>query len=274
MSVSSSPRPRLSLPFTLAPHGEFLHLIWGEDIRYSVRAGEHTDDLATLLRVCDGGLDLEMLLAQFSAERRDRLRELCARLYGERVLVDGPPEAVPHPARKYFAAAEGTGPLVPRLTRPIPSATPLAILCQDTLDYAAAMDFNRRRVRTADTPWMWVSTGPVGRGFVSPIFLPGVPPCLACLLSHFQRLSPAPDLYDVLLRHGVARGEFRPAPFLNEGLDILAAIAHWKVLELSSGTPNVAVYRLHVLELESLETSSHRVFFDPTCPECTDARLV
>src|SRR5208282_5523498 len=80
------------------------------------------------------------------------------------------------------------------------SGPPLPVLCQDRLDYDEVLRFNRRCLETG-TPWLWASTGPMNRAYVSPLFLPDAGPCLNCLLLHFRRLSPVPDLYEALATH-------------------------------------------------------------------------
>src|SRR2546425_895588 len=42
----------------------------------------------------------------------------------------------------------------------------------------------------------------------------------------------------------------------------------WKLHEAEREFPDPALYRLHVLEREHFEVSTHRVFIDPLCPEC------
>src|SRR5207302_4177333 len=122
----------------------------------------------------------------------------------------------------------------------------LPVLCQDTLDYDEALDFNRRCLAGA-RPWLWVSTGPLVRGLVSPVFLPDAGPCLACLLRHFRRLSPIPELYDALIDHGRRRQAFTPVPFPSWGLAILGQLAQWKVELLAQSEAIAALYQLHVL---------------------------
>jgi len=279
MSSVRSSRSRLALPFTIVADRNTVHLIAGEDMRYSVRAGEITTQLAELLRRCDGCQPLESLLGTVAESDRAAARELIGRLYGERILFDGPVEAF-HRADRYYPATEGCGPLIDRLGCAKTQGKPMAVLCQDSLDHHTALEFNRRCLGSGDGPWMWVTTGPANRGYVSPVFLPGAGPCLACLLRHFQRLSPAPVLYDALIHHGEKGGNFTPAPFPKEALAILEQIAIWKIQQMNctpapaaGGGPS-AVFRLHVLELEAMEVSVHRVFLDPTCPDCQDARLV
>ena len=313
MSANRIAHPRLALPFTVIADGELLHLIAGEDVRYSIRAGSLSSGMAAVLRRCDGRESLEALLLEVAEADRAAAQKLIERLYGERILIDGPVEQL-SVANKHRLAVEGRGELAKRLagdeldgpalnaTRsvsgmalaaghspeivdsesPVASAIPLkvsainltlSVLCQDTLDPHAVLEFNRRCLRAGTGPWLWATTGPASRGFVSPVFLPNAGPCLECLVRHFQRLSPVPQLYEALARHGQQDGAFAAVPFPAEGLTILEQIVRWKLGQLS-GTPHPAVFQLHVLELDSLEVSTHRVFLDPTCPECSHARLV
>ena len=304
MSATRTAYPRLALPFTVIADGELLHLIAGEDVRYSIRAGSLASGLAVLLRRCDGRDPLDTLLLELPEADRSAARLIIERLYGERILIDGPVEQL-SVANQYRLAVEGRGELAdrlsgsahtltrsvsegecftdieisgdqersPSLTLRVSEATAVSVLCQDTLDPNAVLEFNRRCLRAGAGPWMWATTGPASRGFVSPVFLPNAGPCLECLVRHFQRLSPVPQLYEALARHGQQDGAFAAVPFPAEGLTILEQIVCWKLGQLS-GTPHPAVFQLHVLELDSMEVSTHRVFLDPTCPECADARLV
>jgi bacteriocin biosynthesis cyclodehydratase domain-containing protein len=145
----------------------------------------------------------------------------------------------------------------------------LLVFCQDQLDYAAALAFNARCLREATT-WLWATTGPMSRGYISPPFVPTAGPCLACLIGHFRRLSPAPELYDALIDHARCGREIVPAPFPATGLEILAQIVLWKLDQMRRIDPLAALFRLHVLELETMEISSHRVLADPACPACGD----
>ncbi len=186
--------------------------------------------------------------------------------------MNGPVELAHEPAN-YAIAAEGTGPLVGRLAEletPLePGATVLPVFCQDRLDYAEALAFHRRCLQTG-IAWIWATIGPMSRGYVSPPFLPGAGPCWACLLGHFRSLSPAPELYDSLIDHALRGGTIEPAPFPATGVEILAQLVLWKRTQMTLGEPASALYRLHVLELETMEVTSHRVPIDPECPECGD----
>jgi bacteriocin biosynthesis cyclodehydratase domain-containing protein len=108
----------------------------------------------------------------------------------------------------------------------------------------------------------------MSRGYVSPLFLPDAGPCLACLLGHFERLSPAPEIYRELREHARAGRPVEPVPIPPEAVTVLAALVRWKASLAAQREPPAALYRLHVLEVETMEVSSHRVFVDPECPEC------
>ena len=146
-------------------------------------------------------------------------------------------------------------------------ALPLSVFCQDRLDYEEALGSNRRYL-DAGAPWLWASTGPMGRAYVSPLFLPDAGPCLACLLNHFRRLSPAPEFYDDLSAHAAAGRPIAPVPFPNPAAEIVRQLIVWKIDLAKESQAPAALYRLHVLEVGNLEVTSHRVFVDPECPAC------
>ena len=106
------------------------------------------------------------------------------------------------------------------------------------------------------------------RGYVSPAFRPDAGPCLACLIEHYRRLSPAPELYEELIEHSRRGQPIAPAPFPPEALVILSQLVLWKVSLMNQAEPSAALYRLHVLEIETMEISTHRVFIDTVCPAC------
>jgi hypothetical protein len=81
------------------------------------------------------------------------------------------------------------------LSGPVSAGPALHVLCQDRLDYDEALRFNLeppRRFGAVDVG----DGGPLARGYVSPVFLPTSGPCLGCLIRHFRRRSPAPEIYD------------------------------------------------------------------------------
>jgi bacteriocin biosynthesis cyclodehydratase domain-containing protein len=259
--------PRLALPFTVLTAPGVVRLVAGEDFRYSLSAPNLDEWLPGLLARCEGRLSLDNLLRELPEERRAQAKTLLERLYGERVLVDGTASDAHH-AGSYRLVVEGQGPLIAQLS-PVADApgSDVHVICQDRLDLDVALRFNRRRLEEP-SPWLWVSSGAMARGYVSPVFLPDAGPCLHCLLRTFRTLSPAPELYDALLDY-VRRGQpVEPVPFPEEALTVLAGIVRWKVRMLSQPDPPAALYRLHVVEADSLEVSTHRVFRDPECPDC------
>jgi bacteriocin biosynthesis cyclodehydratase domain-containing protein len=263
-------RPQLALPFTILHEMDVVRLVAGEDFRYTLAAPELGVWLPALLRAMDGRQTVGELIVGLVESQHAAALGLIERLYGERVLVDGPVSAA-HRSGSYRLVVEGTGPVAEALREHTDGsekeARPLPVLCQDRLDYEAALAFNRHR-RSADSPWLWVTHGPMSRGYVSPAFLPDAGLCLACLLGHFRRVSPAPEVYDGLLAHARLGRPVEPVPFPEEAAAILVQLVLWKAALLSRPDGLPALYRLHVLETETLEVSSHRVFVDPECPEC------
>ncbi|HZY90944.1 MAG TPA: hypothetical protein VFE78_39335, partial [Gemmataceae bacterium] len=63
-------------------------------------------------------------------------------------------------------------------------------------------------------------------------------------------------------------GAVAAAPFPAPAAALLLDVLRWKVELLAERDPPAVLYRLHVLEVASLEVSVHRVFADPECPEC------
>jgi bacteriocin biosynthesis cyclodehydratase domain-containing protein len=203
-------------------------------------------------------------------ERRAAARQVVEHLWSERVVVEGAAEAA-HPSRPYRIAAEGDAAAAAGLAEAGEPGEAVPVLCQDRLDLEAALRFNARCL-AGTTPWLWLTCGPLGRGYVSPVFLPDAGPCLACLLGHFRRLSPLPELYDELVEHARSGGPIATSPFPAPGLAILHQLARWKVELLAAPPAPAALYRLHALEAGTLEMTAHEVFIDPECPACRGRR--
>jgi bacteriocin biosynthesis cyclodehydratase domain-containing protein len=267
-------RLRWAFPFAVLTKPDTVRLVAGEEYRYTLRSPSLDQWLPCLLGAFKGEVEWRPLLDELPTDCQQQALEIIARLYGERVLLEGNGEDqhLPSPFRWIV---EGSGKLGERLRADVPAvsadAAHLDVLCQDTLDYAAALDFNRRCHHSGAVGWLWVSCGPMGRGFVSPIFRPRVGPCLGCLLRNFQRLSPAPEIYEHLIEHSRAGGEIPPAPFPPAALDLLAALARWKLEVSVRLNPSAGLYRLHVLEIGAMDCTTHRVFRDPHCPDCSPA---
>jgi bacteriocin biosynthesis cyclodehydratase domain-containing protein len=260
-------RPRLALPFTVLPAADAVRLVAGEDFRYTLAGPGLEQWLPDWLAGFDGRAPLAALVERLPESRRSAARELADRLFGERVLIDGT-AADAHAPVRYRLAIEGSAAWAAGWSSPPGSERDLPVLCQDRLDYDEALRFNHR-FRTAGTPWLWATTGPMSRAYVSPLFLPDAGPCLACLLNHFRRLSPAPDLYNALADHARAGGPVTAVPFPAPGVAVVQQLVRWKADLAAEPDASPALYRLHVLDAASLEVSSHRVFVDPECLECS-----
>jgi bacteriocin biosynthesis cyclodehydratase domain-containing protein len=257
------------LPFTILRGRDTVRLVAGEDFRYTLTGPGLEQWLPDWLASLDGKQPLEQVLGPLPQGHREAARQLIERLYGERVLIDGPAAAA-HAAGTYRLAPAGSAAWKADLEQPATDATAkptLPVLCQDRLDFDEALRFNRR-CRAGQTPWLWATTGPMSRGYVGPLFLPDAGPCLGCLLRHFRRLSPVPELYDALVEHAQANRPIEPVPFPSQGVAIVQQLVRWKAALLQESQAPAALYRLHVLEVATLEVTSHRVFIDPECPEC------
>lgn len=267
-------RPCLALPFTILSGDDRVRLVAGEDFRYTLGGAGLETWLPDWLPLLDGFRTLDDFLSGLPEARRETARELVGRLYGERVLIDGPARKA-HVTRCYRVRPEGRGPLCDALAAmPLEvgeEAPDLPVLCQDRLDYDEALRFNERCLAAA-SPWLWATCGPLSRGYVSPVFLPDAGPCLACLLSGFRRLSPAPEFYDELIDHTRKGGVITAAPFSARAAGVMQQLVLWKAELLGKAGPPAVLYQLHVLETASLEVTAHRVFFDPECPACRGRR--
>jgi bacteriocin biosynthesis cyclodehydratase domain-containing protein len=231
--------------------------------------------LPAWLPLLDGRRTLAEALASLPEERRAAAREIVERLYGERVLIDGPVASALVPA-PFAVVLEGEGLLYRELTSSCQSATAptyprLPVLCQDKLDYDEALRFNRRCLE-GDTPWLWVSAAALSRGYVSPLFLPDAGPCLHCLLNHFQRRSPMPELYADLIEHARKGELIAPTPAGGRAIAMLAHLLLWKAEIARDANPPAVLFRLHVLDAATMEIASYRVFVDPDCPTCAGRR--
>jgi bacteriocin biosynthesis cyclodehydratase domain-containing protein len=261
------------MPFTVLAEGERVRLIAGEDLRWTLNGQAIGEWLPAWLPLLDGKHTLDELLSHLAPEHHAAALQLLEHLASERVLINGPVEAA-HPGRRYRMSIEGTGVLrvgLEALTQGESSLPAINVLCQDRLDVDEALRFNECCLRRS-SPWLWVSCAALSRGYVSPIFLPDAGPCLACLFGHFRQLSPMPELYDELAGHARAGGSFASAPFPETGVAILQQLLAWKIDLLARPEAPAAVYRLHVLEVTSLEVSSHPVAVDPECPACHGRR--
>jgi bacteriocin biosynthesis cyclodehydratase domain-containing protein len=269
-------RPRLAFPFTVLADTDTVRLVAGEDFRYTFEAPGLDQWLPGFLKLLNGREPLAATLASLAASQRDAALKVVERLYAERLLTDAQALEA-HPPGMYAMVVEGTGPLCATLAGAAANvresaARTLRVFCQDRLDYDAALRFNRQCLDGA-APWLWVTSGPLSRGYVSPVFLPDAGPCLECLIRHFQRISPAPAIYTHLIAHARGGQEITPSELPGPAAAILEQLVLWKAALLSRKEPPPALYRLHVLEVAGMEVTSHGVAADPECPAChgTDA---
>ena len=276
MSDALKRRPRLAYPFTILTGENVVRLVAGEDHRYTLRAAGIELWLPQLLQHLKGKNTLADLLATLAPEHRASAAELVTQLFGERVLVDGTALDA-HLANKYRVVVEGAGQLYDQLNshfsaQATTNGMALYILSQDRLDYEAAIQISRR-CRKDKKPLLWVSYGALSRAYVSPLFLPDAGPCFGCLLNSFARLSPAPEIYEALREHLRQNKRIESVSLPEEAIRVLDGLVRWKLSQAEVAEPPPALYRLHVLEFESHEIATHRVFVDPFCSECSEAKL-
>jgi bacteriocin biosynthesis cyclodehydratase domain-containing protein len=265
--VKESDRLELAIAPTVICEPDLVRIIAGEDFRFTLRASGLDTWLPGILQRLDGTSTVETLLRGLEPARRREALDLLERLVSERLLFSA--ESLPE-AYEAVLHAEGSGRLLECVQRLQPrSSAPRRVraLCQDTLDYRAALRFNEA-CRSGSEPWLWATLGPSARAFVSPIFWPDVGPCIACLLGSFERLSPAPELYGALIAHGERGGTFAAASFPENGLAVVGHLLHWKVAILGTPEPPASVSRLHVIEAAALEIATHRIPRDVECSVC------
>lgn len=265
--------PCLALPFTVLSGVDQVRLVAGEDHRYTLRAPGLERWLPALLARLDGSRPLPALLAEVPEPERAAAAALIDRLYGERLLFDGPPEERAAAGTPHRLEVSGDDPLrqaVQAAGAAVAAGPTLRVLCQQRLDLLQALRFGRERL-WGQEPALWVSSAALGRGYVSPVLLPGGAPCLRCLFTSFQRLSPLPEVYDELQAHGRRGGALPALPFPAPATAMLAQLVRWKQDLLAAPRPSPALFRLHVLEVDTLTVESHALRPDPECPQCGDS---
>jgi bacteriocin biosynthesis cyclodehydratase domain-containing protein len=255
-------RPQLALPFTIVPDRDAVWLIAGEDIRFALRGEGAASWLPAVLQACDGRRTLDEVVALAPAARQAEARELVVGLVGERVVIDANAATV-HRAQPPTWSVDGSGRLADML-RERASGGPIRVHAQDTLELANPLAANKRCLADG-TSWLWTTIGPQARAFLSPLFLPDAGPCLECLVDHFRLRSPAPEVYDLTAKH---TGPFAAATFDDAALAVVAHLVTWKLSLASREPASAALYALHVVEIATLEVSSHRVWINPECPAC------
>jgi bacteriocin biosynthesis cyclodehydratase domain-containing protein len=256
-------RPRLAPHFTCVVAEGIVWLVAGEDVRYRLDPDGDPAWLQAAIARCDGSRTLEAIVADVPNARRADAETALRRLYEERVLVDGTASEA-HAAAPPGYRVIGTSRLA-ELIRAASTDGPIELFVQDTLDHAALLAHNAIAARRR---WMWITSGAGTRAYVGPLFVPDAGACAACLLVHFKRLSPAPDLYDALIAHGEQGRPFAAAELPAPALEVTAALVRWKLALAAQPIASPALYALHVVELASLTVTSHAPIRDPECAAC------
>lgn len=266
--------PQFSFPYTIVSGSNVLYLIAGEDFRYTLEGPDIDQWLPSVLESVDGKKTMPELEQKVPEPLRSSFLAVMTRLFGERVLVESSigQRGFDTP---YGVKVEGLGALGQAMrqvttTLGVQEAA-ISILCQDALDYQETLDFNRQAL-VGENPWLWLCVGPLTRAYVSPIFLPQSGPCLECLITQFRKLSPFPELYDLLIQHKEQGKFIKPMTVVDQALVVVSQLALWKLKQAAEPEPSAAVYHLHVLELASFEISNHEVILDPFCVSCLGRR--
>lgn len=246
-------------PLTVVADRTQVHLIAGEDIRYTLPEATPTESFLAWLRSFEVPQTMAASLAALPAAEQVQARQWAEQLQRERVLV--PAAALQFRGQLPVGPGSGEGAVL----------VPPSIVVQDTLDYAAAWEANKAQIEKQNS-WIWVSVGPGTRGYVSPVFLPHAGPCLGCLLLGFQDRSSTPWVYDVLTAHKQGGGEIRPLDVPAAARAMLVELAQWKSAAFGMSQPSPAVYQLHVLEFDRMEITAHEVWSHPACVVCCGRR--
>jgi bacteriocin biosynthesis cyclodehydratase domain-containing protein len=270
-------RPRFALPYTILADSEKVRLIAGEDFRYTFESRHEplTPWFPELLKAMDGRRSLEELIAPLELEVAlyPKIFQLFERLYRERIVVEGE-SVLPPQVKSYRVEFEGLA-AFSWASEPSVGAVsePLRILCQETLDYEALLRFNGEILASGHLG-MWMSYGALSRAYISPVFGLKEAPCLACLWNAFRQRSPFPELYQELLEAKQQGKLLTPVTLKAEVLSVLQEVLRWKVQQLKYSEAPAALYRLHVIEIFSMEIRTYRVFRDPLCPACHSTTIL
>lgn len=288
----TSDRLRFALPFDVLVDAGSVHLVAGEDFRVSLH--DLTDPswtAALMLQLRRGVARSELYSDAHPAAQVDALLD---QLIGERVIVVAPlGEAAPRGEAEPSASNRALDAITPVDARVVSSGNALSkaveacversalreahtqqgaaaperveVFCQDDLNYAAALAYNRA-AKSGAQRWLWASSGPRGRAFVGPVFLPSAGPCFACILEGFRRLSEAPELYAALIHHTQAGGQLCASGLAPQQLRLVADLVVCKLAAYQARQSSA--YQLHVLELGSLEVTSFELWAEPECSEC------
>ncbi len=263
---------KFAFPFTIISKQNTVKLVAGEDYRYTLTGANLDSWLPSLLAKIDGNTSTKEILENLDETLKQQALAILERLYGERVLIENFLLKT-NLTENYKLKVFGSGKVFELLQNVAEkessksSQKTVKILCQDRLDYQQILTFNQQRL-AENSLFLWVSYGAMTRGFVSPVFFPNIGACLACLITQFKRLSPAPEIYQDLIEHAQDLKNINAVSFPDYGVKMLEQLVLWKLSLLQQPELPASIYRLHVLETSSLEISSHQVFIAPDCPEC------
>ena len=257
-----------ALPLTIASDGGAVWLVAGEDLRWTIEGPAVERWLPVALEGLDGDRTLNEVIETLDAAARPHARDVLRALEEERVLIEVSTVAAPADWGLEITGDRLLTDAIRARLDPAPNdgagVDKIVIHAQRTLDYSEARRI-AAEVSERGEHYLWVTLGPRTRAFVSPVFAPGRGPCVGCLHGAFRRLSPIPELYDVLAEHSTSGGEFTDAEVAPEFLDAVASHIAWKMALLREPLVPSAPYRLHVLEWVTGEISSHPVRVDPDC---------
>lgn len=266
MAERSLARPLIAaLPLTVVPGDGELWLVGGEDLRWSIEGPAVERWLPEVLKALDGERTVAEVVSSLDGSVQRHATDVVLALEEERVLIEAPHGP---PAATWIPSFVGDPLLVERLSASAMAAENagpnLVVHAQRTLDYAEARRVAREAADQGNS-YLWVTLGPRTRAFVSPVFAPGRGPCVGCLHGAFRRLSPIPELYELLDSHSATDGEFASADVASPFMEAVVAHVAWKLALFDEPLVPSAPYRLHVLEWITGEVSSHPVRVDPDC---------
>ena len=233
---------RLAPGFGVVAGADAVWLVAGEDLRYRLAVDEPAWLAAVLAPCVEGARTIDALVASAPVAHRAAAAALLTGLVEERVLVEAAAAAVHAPVSEA-----------------------IAVFRQDRLDHAALLAHNRAML-AARRRWLWMTTGPAARAYVSPLFVPDAGPCAECVLVHFKRLSPVPALYDALAGAGDAR--LAPAEVPAPMRAIAEALVAWKLALAAAPVAVPALYALHVIEARDLTVAAQVPLVDVECAAC------
>jgi bacteriocin biosynthesis cyclodehydratase domain-containing protein len=257
-------RPRLAYAFTILPGDDAVWLVAGEDVRFALRGEGVASWLPAVLSACDGKRPLADVIARAPAANRADAANVIDGLIGERVIVDADVIAAHVAAPIGWSVDDDSDGALADALRARAGGGAIVVHAQDTLELATTLAANARRIAAGER-WLWASIGPEARALVGPLFLPDAGPCFECLIGHFRLRSPVPALYELVAAHA---GPFARAAFDPAALAVVADLVAWKLSLVAREPAPAALYALHVVEVATLEVSSHRVLIDPECPAC------